>query len=135
MTSSIDTWKVSRRLGVLGLIGILTCAVPTWLYVAKAGDEIATSRIEAEGPTPVNLLLRWMQATQQHRGLSAAMLGGNSALAAQRDAKQKEVEEALKAVRGGLARDAAKVVKALDAVERDWQSLAAAVSAKSLAVA
>lgn len=135
MTWNIDAWKVSKRLGVLGLIGSVLCAVPTWLYVAKAGDVIVTSRLEAGGPATVNLLLRSMQTTQQHRGLSAAVLGGNAGLTAQRDAKQKEVEQALQALRGDLPRDSAKVGRALDAVERDWQSLAAAVSGKSLGVA
>ncbi len=135
MTWNIDSWKVSQRLGVLGLIGIVLCAVPTWLYVAKTVETIGVSRLEADGPAAVNSLLRLMQVTQQHRGLSAAMLGGNAGLAAQRDAKQMEVEQVLRAVRDGLPGDVAKVKKAIDAVERDWQSLAAAVSGKSLAVA
>ena len=39
--------------------------------------------------------LRLIQLTQQHRGLSAAVLGGNEGLAAARQAKQLEVEQAL----------------------------------------
>ena len=135
MTWNIESCKVSHRLGVLGLIGIVLCAAPTLLYVDKAGESIAASREEASGSAAVNLLLRWTQVTQQHRGLSAAVLGGNAALAVQREAKQKDVEQALQAVRGGLPRGAATLIQPIDAADRDWQALAAAVGGRSLAVA
>src|SRR5437868_2857754 len=75
--------------------------------------------------------------TQQHRGLSAALLGGNESVQAARDAKNTEVVKQFADVDGMLADNA--VSDAMRATWQDarqrWKSLSGQVDAKGLKAA
>jgi len=89
--ASMQLWK---KFTLLGVIGIALFGVPTALYVISAEKLIAQKNLEIQGVQPARLLLRTMQLMQQHRGLSAVLLGGNDSVAAPRQAKAQEVDKA-----------------------------------------
>ncbi len=94
----ITRLKVSTRFAVLGAMAFLLAAIPTVIFVNDAYQSMALAQREASGTEPVVAVLKAVQLTQQHRGLSALVLGGNSAMQAKREAKQQEVNEAYKAM-------------------------------------
>ena len=86
--------KVWQKLLFVGLIAVLLCAVPTYLYVRGANKEIREALTEVQGLAPATQLVRLLQPLQNHLGLAAAALSGDQALGAQRAAKEKEVSAA-----------------------------------------
>ena len=122
---------------LLGLLGLLTSAVPTALFVSRSRDAMGHAREEAQGGPPLLALHKAVQGLQVHRGLSAGMLGGNDTLGARRPAARDAVHQAFEA---GSARFADAGVPAAQAqawqqARQTWQALEPAVAARSLAPA
>jgi len=105
--------------------------VPTALLVRTDLAAIDMARSEAEGMPRAAGMLRAIQLTQQHRALSAGMLGGATAMEAPRQAKQAEVERALDKVAADSAAWPQIAAQVADVRSR-WKSLAAAVAGRSL---
>jgi methyl-accepting chemotaxis protein len=64
------------------------------LQIAQSLGSIGLTQREIAGIAPARELMRLVQLTQHHRGLSAAMLGGDGSAAKVRDTKYAEVEQA-----------------------------------------
>ena len=114
----MDRLSISNRFMVLGLLAILLTSLPTIMYLRHAVDMAKTARLEASGIEPVKVLLKVIQLTQQHRGLSALVLGGKSAVKEKRDAKQAEVDKA-RAAMGELVVNRVKS----PALKQQWQDI------------
>ncbi|MDU7587268.1 MAG: methyl-accepting chemotaxis protein [Acidovorax sp.] len=137
MTSLSQRLPLLYKFLILGLAGILMSAVPTWLFVSGALDDLAHARHEARGAPPLLALHKVVQGLQVHRGLSNGMLGGDETLAARRPAARDAVNKAFAEATARL--DAAQVPAAQrDAWQRAqqaWQQLEPAVAARSLPAA
>ena len=130
----ISNIRVWQKLLILGFIALALCAVPTVLYIHSANKEIRAAQIEITGLVPATEIARAMQPLQSHRGLSAAALSGDQALASQRVTKEKEVTAALIKARAAIPPSAAAVLKKMDAVDAEWKSLAGALKDKSFPI-
>jgi len=119
---------------ILGTIGLLMSALPTYLTVSDSLRAIGHARQEAQGVAPAQALTRLVQLTQVHRGLSVGMLGGDEALAARRPAARDAVNAALDDVSARFA--AAKVPAAQmttwTQAQQTWRTLEQAVAARSI---
>jgi len=100
----LNRMKLWQRFLLLGLMGVLLVAPPSWLFVRENNKSIAFSVREQSGLKPGEQALRLLQMMQQHRGISATFLGGGQ-LAEQRAAKQAEVEQLLSGMVAMLAPD------------------------------
>lgn len=123
-----------QKLALIGALALLMVAVPSWLYVQKANAEVDFVVNEHDGIASSHAFLEVVRLTQQHRGLSAVVLGGNLALADQRRAKSGEVAHAIAAM-DALLKDRAgaeKLSSAWTAAVGNWKSLEAAVSSQSI---
>ena len=100
MTSLSQRLPLLYKFLILGLAGILMSAVPTWLFVSGAPDDLAHARHEARGAPPLLALHKVVQGLQVHRGLSNGMLGGDETLAARRPAARDAVNKAFAAKHG-----------------------------------
>ena len=107
MTSLSQRLPLLYKFLILGLAGILMSAVPTWLFVSGALDDLARARHEARGAPPLLALHKVVQGLQVHRGLSNGMLGGDETLAARRPAARDAVNKAFAEATARL--DAAQV--------------------------
>ena len=137
MTSLSQRLPLLYKFLILGLAAILMSAVPTWLFVSGALDDLAHARHEARGAPPLLALHKVVQGLQVHRGLSSGMLSGDETLAARRPAARDAVNKAFAEATARL--DAAQVPAAQrDAWQRAqqaWQQLEPAVAARSLPAA
>jgi methyl-accepting chemotaxis protein len=129
--SGIRVW---HKLLILGLIALVLCAVPTYLYIRGASKEINEALNEINGLAPATEMVRLMQPLQNHRGLAAAVLSGDQALADQRVVQEKAVTAAFAKVRAAIPSSAAPVIKVFDQVEAQWKSLSIALKDKSFPV-
>lgn len=122
---------------ILGTLGLMMSALPTYLVVREGLSDIAQARHEARGVAPAQGLTRLVQHVQVHRGLSVGMLGGDEALAARRPAARETVDAAVQetSARFAAAQVPADAMAAWTQVQSTWRTLEQAVSARSLEVA
>ncbi|CAN7705654.1 methyl-accepting chemotaxis protein [Acidovorax sp. LjRoot118] len=132
--TSLNRLNLLQKFLILGLIALAMTALPTFMYMRDALQDMATARQEARGAPPLLALNKVVQGMLVHRGLSASMLGGNEALAARRPAAREAVEKALADV---ATRFAEAGVPAADEatwkqLRQTWQALEQAVAARGL---
>ncbi|MBX3618770.1 MAG: HAMP domain-containing protein [Rhizobacter sp.] len=108
-------------------------AVPGTLVVRDGLLSLQQARAEYSGIEPARHLLRLVRLTQQHRGQSAAFLGGSAGLAAERQARQGEVDAELARARDALTQlDRPALLSSLDGIGREWHRLSDQVARRSL---
>ncbi len=133
MTAWIGNLKFSRKFVLIGCIAFAMFLLPTVLLVRTTLADVDTAMRERDGLAPAREMLKLVQLTQQHRGLSASLLGGNESAAAPRQAKQAEVEASLARTRQALGDlDDAALGQRLERIRAEWSALAAGVSGKSV---
>ena len=133
MTAWITQLRFSRKFALIGALAFLLFAVPTALLLQATAEKVAVAQRERLGLAPGSELLRLLQQTQQHRGLSAAFLSGAASAGATRQERQKEVEDTQARVRTALAPLADGALGSrLDGIVTEWRALVAGVSGKTL---
>jgi methyl-accepting chemotaxis protein len=126
----IKRMRLWQRFAALGILGALLVAPPLYFYAREANKAIDAARLEQRGVKPVTELLHLLRLVQQHRGLSAGALGGNSSMQSQRAAKQAEVQQSFAKVEEVLKREIAgtDAYTGWQATTKSWTELAAAIS-------
>src|SRR3989344_5581473 len=119
---------------ILGTLGLMMSALPTYLTVRDALHAIGHARHEAQGMVPAQALTRLVQQMQVHRGLSVGMLGGDETLAARRPAARDAVNAALDdaTTRFAAAKVPATQMAAWTQAQQTWRTLEQAVAARSI---
>ena len=119
---------------ILGTIGLMMSALPTYLVVRDSLHAIDHARLEAQGVAPAQALTHLVQRMQVHRGLSVGMLGGDESLAARRPAARDAVNTALEDVsaRFVAAKVPAAQMAAWTQAQQTWRTLEQAVAARSI---
>jgi methyl-accepting chemotaxis protein len=123
-TSLLGQLKLGHKFMILGLIAALLAIIPAYLYMREAGKVLQAYESEHEGLPIVVDGLKAVQYTQQHRGLSALVLGGVTTVADKRRAKQAEADAAY----GRLEKAAAAlgdkaIIDAFAAAKQEWETL------------
>ncbi len=123
--------KIRHKFVIVAALTLPMFAVPTALLIRGNLATIDAAHRAADGLKPVGDALKLVQLTQQHRGLSATVLGGNEALAGPRQAKQAEVERALGQVEADAAGQPA-LKRQAEALRQQWQALATGLAGKRM---
>ncbi len=124
----------SRFTLLLGLCA-LAAAIPSGLLAWRYADDVRVAQREVDGTAPTQALVDLIRLVQQHRGLAAVWLGGDEAVAAQRAAKQAEVDQAAAAITQRLSAPGAQGSRLDKAWQQDvaqWQEVSRAVADKRL---
>ncbi|MEY4748497.1 MAG: hypothetical protein RIQ60_711 [Pseudomonadota bacterium] len=133
MRNFLNHLKLAHKFMLLGLIAAIMLAVPSALVVGSSLDAMRLSRGEAAGLAPLADALAVVRLTQQHRGLSAAVLAGNAAMDAQRQAKATELGQALARLQASVAAMGNAQLSSLRArIADDWQGLSTAVTGRGV---
>jgi signal transduction histidine kinase len=117
-----------------GLVCLAMVAAPLTMYMIQSSRALRSAGLKQMGIAPSKALLRMVQLQQQHRGLSAGVLGGNMMMEAQRAAKQAEADKAVDAFDVVVTSDihdpelTAAWRRAFDV----WRGLANSVSSRSI---
>ncbi|NHZ43810.1 methyl-accepting chemotaxis protein [Massilia aquatica] len=134
--SFLGKLKVWHTYLILSAIGIVVASIPTYLYFKEAAKGLTAYSSEQAGMPGVDSMLRVIQLTQQHRGLSALVLSGTREADDKRAAKQHEAEAAFAAVDGLIARIGDPAIgMRWSEPRREWDALRAGVAAKSVTAA
>jgi len=124
----------TRLLLGFALVCLALVAAPLTMYMAQSSNALQSAGRKQTGIAPAKALLLMVQLQQQHRGLSAGVLGGDAAMEAQRAVTQVETDKAVAAFDAMVTtqiQNAAFVAdwrRAADA----WRMLANGVSSRSI---
>ncbi|NYT64170.1 nitrate- and nitrite sensing domain-containing protein [Alcaligenaceae bacterium] len=129
--ANLRMWQKFALIGVL-VMGIL--AIPTTLVVKLNLDSVRSAHAEEAGLGPAGGVLKLIQLTQQHRGLSAGFLAGNTSLGPARLSRQGEIEQAIGSVAGALSANLndPSLMASLDKIKNNWRELGTAISGKAM---
>jgi methyl-accepting chemotaxis protein len=133
MNSLMRNLKLSHKFMLIALMALLMLAIPASMVIRSDLDLLNFAQQELSGIDPARDSLRLIQLTQQHRGLSASALAGNTAAASKRTAKQSEVNSALSKARASAAAlGDAKLDAAFARIDAEWSSVSGAVAGQSI---
>jgi len=90
------------KFGLLGLLVFVAFASLMLTVVGQLQRTIERSAEELQATALARPVFRLVELTQQHRGLSAMLLGGNPAVTAKRAERESDVEAALAELSGAL---------------------------------
>ena len=105
MLSRMGRLKVGTRFMLLGTVALVLAAVPSAMYLHATYRSTQAAQLEARGIAPSKNLLRLIQLAQQHRGLSAMILGGHDELESQRLATGQQIGALFEAISATLGRE------------------------------
>ena len=120
---------IGRKFLVLSLVALLMVAAPTVAVVHTSWGLYRSLEAERSGLEPVKVLLKLLRLTQEHRGLSNAVLNGEASKAADRQARQQAIDQAFVEVEQlyrSLPREPLQTE--LNGMKSAWQEIAGRVS-------
>jgi methyl-accepting chemotaxis protein len=128
--SVLHRLRLSHKFLILGVLALGMVALPATLYIQRSLAEVAAAQKEAAGTAPVIALQKVVQLMQQHRGISAGMLGGNASLATRRPATRDALDQAVATADARLKASAAvpTTVSTWAEHKQRWQALEQAVA-------
>src|SRR5574340_595671 len=134
MKTLLGRMKLWQKFALLGILSFALVTVTFAMYMTMNLRDIRTARVEMAGVQPARKLLQIVQITQQHRALSASVLGGNASLESKRDAKHAEVDKAVAEFAEIVSKDVddVKIAAAWDRAAQSWKSLAQEVAGRSI---
>ena len=92
----------TKKFTLLWLISLVAITIVSYALFINLERIIQPSQQRLEGLTLIEPIARTIQALQLHRGLSAAVLGGNESLRGRRAAQEKGVRDAFKTLEKNL---------------------------------
>jgi methyl-accepting chemotaxis protein len=131
--SILNRLKLWQKFVLLDSLGAVLVAVPLLLYIHESNKSIGVAAIEASGIQAEHSLLKTIQLTQQHRGLSSLVLGGNAGAKDKRAVKQEEVTKAFSDLDSAITQAGNTRVTAIwQQSKSDWSALAGKVASQAL---
>ncbi|WP_313481056.1 methyl-accepting chemotaxis protein [Stutzerimonas kunmingensis] len=118
------------KFGVLGLLVFLAFASLMLTLAGQLNRTIERAESELVATALARPLSSLIELTQQHRGVSAMLLGGNTDMADRRSALQTRVDTALVEMSQALAEDK-RGTREWQAIGRDWDGIKLAVQSWS----
>lgn len=94
--------KLWQKFALLAIMVAPAALVPAIEYYSQTKSDIDFAQTEERGLEPSTTLIKLIQLIQQHRGLSAALAGGNQTVANERQAKEAEINEVTAKIDGLL---------------------------------
>lgn len=129
--------SIRRKLQLLTLLVLIAISIPSAFQIRQAHQLAQAAQGEHDGLAPARALVKLVQLTQHHRGLSAALLGGKTEVLSSQEAKNAEVRKQIEKLdamlKGTLMTDA--MTKTWQEARKQWDGLSADVGSKSLKAA
>ncbi|ADV01984.1 HAMP domain-containing protein [Alicycliphilus denitrificans] len=131
----LDRLRLSHKFLILGGIALVMMALPAGLYLHGRIGQMQALSAQARTMPALQQLGQAVRLAQTHRGLSAALLGGDTQLAARRPAVRDALDEALQAAAARLDGVAPGQAAEFARLRQDWQALQQGVAERAIAPA
>ena len=112
----------TKKFGLLGLLFLIAITVLAYSLFVSLNAVINTSQQQLQSISLIRPISHTVQVIQQHRGFSAALLGGNGAMRDKRAAKEKGTTDAFNALEGSLP-DSLRAAEDWHSIRKSWESL------------
>lgn len=132
MFNRMKNLGLRTKLGVLGLLALLAATIPAAWLVADKQRVVARMDVQASGVVPIQSALRVVQLTQKHRGLSAGVLSGNTALVDEHKATRETLDSAVRALGDTADTTSPELAKLAKEIAEQWKALAESVQARQI---
>ncbi|MBA5608302.1 nitrate- and nitrite sensing domain-containing protein [Duganella sp. FT3S] len=133
--SLVDRLRLPHKFLILSVIAVVLAAIPSYFYLREAAKSLDAYVAEQDGLPRVADVLKTIQLTQQHRGLSALYLGQVAGVEGKRQAKQDEADRQYARVDAFVKTiDDKGVTAAWEEARADWERLRAGVAGRTLTV-
>ncbi|RYY61633.1 MAG: methyl-accepting chemotaxis protein, partial [Comamonadaceae bacterium] len=129
MSRLLDHLTLRGKFTLIGVLAIAMLALPAALVARAEWKQQRLAQVQAAGIPPAHALLQLLRVSQQHRGLSAQVLGGDTRAASQRAQRQADVDKwtaqivAMTATLGDT-----ELEQAGNRLASDWRALAGDVA-------
>jgi methyl-accepting chemotaxis protein len=138
--SLLHRMSLSTKFLVLGVVALVTLALPTTLYLQRTAADVRVAQRPVDGVSAILALQKVVQSIQNHRGLAAGVLGKgaasstNDGLAPRLGAAREAVEKAIAAFDAQLGAVLApdEIVAAWKERSRQWVALKADIAGGQL---
>jgi methyl-accepting chemotaxis protein len=114
--------RYTSKFLLLGVAVTIVILILLYSVITNLGRDIEVAGNELQGVQLLKPMNRAVQFIQQHRGMSAGLLGGNEAMKDKRSAKEKEAVDAMQATEAAITagmRESAAWKK----IHNDWEAL------------
>ena len=120
--------KYPYKFAVIGIVALVAIAYLLVSLTIQLLGTLEQGQRELDGIALVKPLLRYVQAVQQHRGISSGVLGGNAALGEKAKDKAAEIAELGVAVDAAIAAHGAGfgAKDEWEAIKQEWKDLSGA---------
>ena len=108
MNALLHRFTLAQKFMVLGLLVLILFGLPSYLFISGLDESIDFAERETRGAAYFKPVMKMLQLTQQHRGLSAVVLSGNAGMRGSWESKRQEVD---------------KTVADIDAMEKRYPEL------------
>ena len=114
-----------QKFAILGMLAFIMAIFPFGFYFNETEQSINKAELEAAGARPAEALLKVVQLTQRHRGLSSRFLSGDKESVPERLANEKELAAAVAAMDTVIRQEVAddKIAAQWAAATRKWQGI------------
>jgi len=132
----IANLPLRHKFAVLGFVALLMAIVPSYMVLRDAMANLQVLNLEDRGLVPSQALLNLIKLTQEHRGLTSAVLSGDASKQAARQERQADVDKAWAAAShdvSDLGND--KLNTAATTLQQAWHALASDVASGSVSAA
>lgn len=129
----ISTWianlPLRQKFILLSVVALLMAGAPSMLVLSESVGNLQVLKDEDKGLAPSKGMLKLIRLTQEHRGLSAAVLAGDASKQAVRQEREAQVGQAFQeAVQAFVPLADDGLLNDIKALQSDWQILARDVS-------
>ena len=133
MKAILSNLKLWQKFSILGVVTAAAIVAPTAMFAVEEAKDYAAVKEELRGIDPVRATLDVVLLAQQHRGLSAMVLGGNAAGAADRKDRETKLDAALTTLDSKIGGYGNTILAAQVAgIRKSWDDLRRKVGAASI---
>ncbi|MFZ2724853.1 MAG: methyl-accepting chemotaxis protein [Methylococcaceae bacterium] len=124
-TSLFSRLLLWQKFSILGVLALILVSIPFGLYWIETQKNIETAVLETKGIPPTVAVLRLVQLTQRHRGLSSIFLSGDDSVINMREMNEKELADAITAIDNMIKRDVNDLAfnKKWGNIVQTWQTI------------
>jgi len=126
-----------QKFAILGALAFITASVPFYLFWKAQQNAYDFIQAERTGLPAALAVMPILQFNQQHRGLSANVLGGKEEMAKDRAEKQAQLDRAIMeadSIYGTYLQRDKRLVAHWEQIKRNWRDFSTAVSNKAITV-
>jgi len=134
LSQFLDNLPFSRKFLLIGMVALTMVAAPLTLVLKTAVGHMNAAQAEQKGVAPARAVLNLIRLTQEHRGLSSAVLNGDATKSKLRQERQATIDAAFDVSVSALgALNSPPMITQVQGMRAKWSALASEVGTGALA--